>query len=86
MAAARGDAPAMAYLGINLRDGIGVKQDAVESVKWFRKLPTRVNPRDAWPGHRVRSRHGVTEDDAEALRLFRRARIWATPIQSTVSE
>lgn len=72
--AERGDAKAQALLGKMYEEGVGVKQDNVKAVKWYRRAAEQ-GYADAQLnlGNMYVSGRGVKEDNFEAVKWYRQA-------------
>ena len=69
-----GDADAQVSLGFMYDNGIGVAEDDVEAVKWYRKAAEQGNAKAQNNlGVMYEKGKGVAEDDAEAVKWYRKA-------------
>ena len=72
--AKQGDASAQFNLGLMYHKGLGVKQDDVEAVKWYRKAAKQgYADAQANLGSSYLAGRGVREDYAEAVKWFKKA-------------
>ena len=72
--AEQGNAAPQYNLGLMYEDGLGVKQDDSEAVKWFRKAAEQGNVKaQASLGKKYQDGRGVKQDDVEAMKWFRKA-------------
>ena len=73
-AAEQGDTDAQRKLGLLYLDGIGVPQDCMEAVKWFRTAAEQGHAAAQYHlGVCYRRGQGVTQDDVEAVRWYRKS-------------
>ncbi len=74
IAADKGNAQAMANLGIMYKKGEGVTKDYTEALKWLRKAADQNNSTGQCAlGEMYQNGYGVTQDNYEALKWFRKA-------------
>ena len=71
--AEQGDAIAQFLLGGVYEDGLGVKQDDFEAVKWYRKAADKGDAKaQASLGRMYSEGRGVKQDDVEAMKWYRK--------------
>ena len=72
--AEQGDALAQALVGDMYKEGLGVKQDDVEAVKWYRKAAEQGDADTQFNlGNMYAKGRGVKQDDFEAMKWYRQA-------------
>jgi TPR repeat protein len=72
--AQQGDVNAQFDLGLKYQLGVGVKQDSVEAVRWYRKAAEQGDAHaQSNLGVMYRNGYGVPKDYAEAARWYRKA-------------